>query len=85
MAEQEKAKKADVTPSTTSIRCGISSTTVYGVGKSVSELRGQCKKALNIGADMKALVDGIAVEDEEAFILQDGQELEFVKIAGQKG
>jgi hypothetical protein len=84
MAEQEKAQ-AKAVDLTTVVKCGISNATVYGVGKSVADLRGQCKKAVNISPDMKAMVDGIAVEDEATFIISEGQEVEFVKLAGQKG
>jgi hypothetical protein len=85
MAQEQAKTGASANPSAVKISCGISNTSVYGVGKTVADLRGQCKKALNIDPTMKALVDGITVEDESTFVLQEGQELEFVKLAGQKG
>lgn len=64
---------------------------IYGVhsleaniaGRSVGEIRTVLKQALNIGPQAVAVVDGREIL--ESYILQAGQILEFVRLAGEKG
>ena len=52
-------------------------------GKSVAEVRGMLSQALNIAADARPVVNG--ANTDESYILCEGDELEFVKAAGEKG
>lgn len=52
-------------------------------GKTVGSVRKSLRDAFNIPGDASALIDGKEVGDE--FILQSGQNLEFVKQSGVKG
>lgn len=64
---------------------------IYGVhsieaniaGRSVGEIRTALKQALNIGPQAVAVVDGREIL--ESYMLQAGQVLEFVRLAGEKG
>jgi len=85
MAQEQMQGNAAAPESAVVVKCGISQTKVRGVGKSVADLRAQCKKAINIDPAAQAVVDGVPVADEKAFIITEGMELEFVKQSGQKG
>jgi hypothetical protein len=52
-------------------------------GKSVSEVRQALKEPLNIDPRALALVNGRDVA--ASYILKDGDQLEFVRLAGEKG
>ena len=52
-------------------------------GRTVADVRQALRQALNISPQAVAIVDGREVE--EGFILLAGQQLEFVRLAGEKG
>lgn len=52
-------------------------------GKTVGSVKKSLREVYNIPGDAEALVEGKAVQDD--FILEGGQNLEFVKEAGVKG
>jgi hypothetical protein len=52
-------------------------------GKSVAEIRQMLGQALNIAPDSRPVVNGN--EASEDYILESGDELEFVKASGEKG
>jgi hypothetical protein len=52
-------------------------------GRTVADVRRALRQALNISPQAVAIVDGRQVE--ESFILHVGQQLEFVRLAGEKG
>lgn len=52
-------------------------------GKNVANVRGMLTQALNIDPTATAAVGGEAVGED--YVLQDGDELEFVKASGTKG
>ncbi len=62
---------------------GVHSLEVNIGGRSVGEVRTQLRQALNIGPRAIAVVDGREVM--ESYILQSGEVLEFVRLAGEKG
>jgi len=52
-------------------------------GRAVGDVRQALRQALNISPQAVAVVDGREVE--ESVLLQAGQQLEFVRLAGEKG
>lgn len=52
-------------------------------GKTVGSIRKSLREAFNIPSDAEALIAGKSVGDD--FVLEGGQNLEFVKEAGVKG
>ncbi|MFN3477060.1 MAG: hypothetical protein ACK4Z6_05845 [Candidatus Methylomirabilales bacterium] len=64
---------------------------IYGVhaleaplaGRTVDDVRSSLEQALNISPRAVAVVDGIEVDAN--YILQEGEQLEFVRLAGEKG
>ncbi|MBW8004187.1 MAG: hypothetical protein FVQ06_00180 [candidate division NC10 bacterium] len=71
------------TQGTVKIIYGVHSLEVDIAGRSVAEVRDSLKQALNIGPRAIAIVDGREVM--ESHILQTGEILEFVRLAGEKG
>ncbi len=65
------------------ISYGIHNLEAAIAGKSVSEVRQALKEPLNIDPRALALVNGRDVA--ASYILQDGDQLEFVRLAGEKG
>ena len=64
---------------------------IYGVhtleapvaGRTVADVRGALSQALNLSPEAIAVVDG--VEAGEDHVLRAGEQLEFVRLAGEKG
>jgi molybdopterin converting factor small subunit len=52
-------------------------------GKTVADVRAMLAQALNIDPQANSLINGESVEAN--IVLSDGDELEFVKAAGEKG
>ncbi|MFQ5882923.1 MAG: hypothetical protein ACE5I9_10705 [Candidatus Methylomirabilales bacterium] len=71
------------TEETVRVVYGVHSLEVGIAGRSVGEVRAALKQALNIGPQALAVVDGREVL--ESHILQAGELLEFVRLAGEKG
>jgi hypothetical protein len=62
---------------------GVHSLEANLAGRAVADVRQALRQALNISPQAVAVVDGREVE--EGFILLAGQQLEFVRLAGEKG
>ena len=62
---------------------GVHSLEANLAGRTVADVRQALRQALNIGPQAVAVVDGREVE--EGVILLAGQQLEFVRLAGEKG
>ena len=62
---------------------GAEAQTLAISGHNVQDVRDYLKHVLNIPADAQARVNGNLVDG--AYILQENDTLEFVKVAGQKG
>jgi hypothetical protein len=71
------------TQETVRVIYGVHSLDVNIAGRSIGEVRAALRQALNIGPQAVAVVDGREVL--ESYILQVGQILEFVRLAGEKG
>lgn len=71
------------TQETVRVIYGVHSLEVNIAGRSVGEVRAALKQALNIGPQAVAVVDGREIL--ESHILQEGEILEFVRLAGEKG
>lgn len=65
------------------ISYGIHNLDAAIAGKSVSEVRQALKEPLNIDPRALALVNGRDVA--ASYVLKDGDQLEFVRLAGEKG
>ena len=62
---------------------GVHSLEANLAGRTVADVRQALRQALNISPQAVAVVDGREVE--EGVILLAGQQLEFVRLAGEKG
>lgn len=62
---------------------GVNTLSAQLCGKSVAEVRGMLSQALNIDSAAVPAVNGSTVDP--GYILQDGDELEFIKASGTKG
>jgi hypothetical protein len=62
---------------------GVHSLEADLAGRTVGDIRQALRQALNISPQAVALVDGREVQ--ETFMLLAGQQLEFVRLAGEKG
>lgn len=62
---------------------GVNNLDANLVGRSVSEIRNMLSQPLNIDAASKPVVNGETVNED--YVLEDGDELEFVKASGEKG
>jgi hypothetical protein len=67
---------------------------IYGVneitnntlaGKTVAQIKREFKSVLNLPNDVKALVNGVEVQNADNYFLNTTDTLEFVKTAGEKG
>ena len=66
-----------------SIKHGVNSLTLDLAGQTVGAIRDRVEDVLNLGANEEARVNGLPATDET--VVQEGQTLEFVKVAGEKG
>jgi len=62
---------------------GVHSLEATLAGRTVADVRQALRQALNISPQAVAILDGLEVE--ESAILVAGQQLEFVRLAGEKG
>ena len=62
---------------------GVHSLEADLAGRTVADIRQALRQALNISPQAVAVVDGREVQ--EGFTLLAGQQLEFVRLAGEKG
>lgn len=77
------AKEGDKHTTTILVSCGANSGSFPVAGRSVGEVKGFLKEALNIPSFPDAVVNGKKVEDK--YILSESDTLEFLKPAGRKG
>ena len=71
------------TPSQVRVLYGVHALEANLAGRTVSDVRQAVRQALNISPQAVAVVNGREVE--ESFVLLAGQQLEFVRLAGEKG
>lgn len=62
---------------------GVHSLEATLAGRTVADVRQALRQALNISPQAVAIVDGLEVQ--ESAVLVAGQQLEFVRLAGEKG
>ncbi|HEY4719997.1 MAG TPA: hypothetical protein VFF51_06920 [Candidatus Methylomirabilis sp.] len=74
---------APATRETVRVIYGVHSLDVNIAGRSVTEVRTTLRQALNIAPQAVAIVDGREIL--ESHVLQPGEVLEFVRLAGEKG
>ncbi len=56
------------------------------VGKTIGEVRHQLREVLNLTSDHKVvMVNGRRINDPDAYIIGQSEEIEFLKPMGQKG
>lgn len=63
--------------------CGANAQQVEFAGRTVADTREYLQQSLNIPADARVLVTGRAVADD--YVVQDGEQVEFVRESGRKG
>jgi len=80
-----RAKLAGQTTLESQVRVlyGVHALAASLAGRTVGDVRQALRQALNISPQAVAVVDGREVE--EGFVLLAGQQLEFVRLAGEKG
>ena len=85
LKQAQRVRPASPTPMQETVRViyGVHSLDVSIAGRTVGEVRAALRQALNIGPQAVAVVDGREVL--ESVILQAGEVLEFVRLAGEKG
>jgi hypothetical protein len=74
---------ADEGDGSVTVTCGASSQVLEVVGKSISYVRREYSSVFNIGRESKAMLNGVE-ESDESYILEDGDNLEFIKKSGDK-
>jgi len=77
------AKVGDKTTTTIRVSCGASFGEFPVVGKTIAGVKNFLKEVLNISTMSSPLVNGKQVE--ETHVIVEGDEVEFLKPAGQKG
>ncbi len=76
-------KPGQVRPGQVKISYGVHSLEAAIAGKSVAEVRQALKEPLNIDPRALALVNGR--DTAASYVLSEGDQLEFVRLAGEKG
>lgn len=77
------AKYGDKTTSTIKVSCGASSGSFDVAGKTVGAVSEFLREVINVDRMANGIVNGKEAKDE--YVLQEGDSLEFIKPAGQKG
>lgn len=80
--DDDEDDEEEVTASKVRVACGASSGMYPVVGATVGNIRKELKDILNIGKDHLPRVNGKSVADD--FVLQEGDNLEFVRHSGDK-
>lgn len=65
------------------VLCGVHTLEAHVAGRSVEEVRAALGQALNISPAAVAVVNG--TEAGAGHVLREGEQLEFVRLAGEKG
>ena len=63
--------------------CGVHTLEAHVAGRTVGEVRGALAQALNVSPAAVAVVNGGEVGAD--YVLREGEQLEFVRLAGEKG
>ncbi len=63
--------------------CGVHALEAPVAGRTVAEVRAALEEALNISPSAVAVVNGAEVGADH--VLREGEQLEFVRLAGEKG
>lgn len=66
------------------VKFGANTLSIEAAGKSVEELRDDFRSPLGMAGDEQARVNN-AETAESDYVIQDGDVVEFVKVAGEKG
>jgi len=77
------AKKGDKTTTTIRVSCGAAAGDFTVCGKTVGAVSEFLREVLNIDRMAQGVVNGKTVDG--SYVLQDGDQLEFLKAAGRKG
>jgi hypothetical protein len=83
--ETVEDKKGNTKTTTVKVTCGASESRFNIAGQTISAVRRYLTEGLNIGSDVNALINGEAPKGGETYVLQPGDNLEFVKQSGRKG
>jgi hypothetical protein len=85
LKQAQRVRPASPTGTQETVRViyGVHSLDANVAGRTVGEIRAALRQALNIGPQAVAVVDG--QEAKESSVLQTGEILEFVRLAGEKG
>ena len=69
--------------STVRVICGVHTLEAQVAGRTIGDVRGALSQALNISPEAIAVVDGGEVGADH--VLEAGEQVEFVRLAGEKG
>ncbi len=78
-----KSRGAQAGAGTVRVICGVHTLEAHVAGRSVEDVRTALGQALNISPAAVAVVDGVEVG--AGHVLREGEQLEFVRLAGEKG
>lgn len=78
-----RSRSAQAASGTVRVICGVHTLEAPVAGRSVEEVRAALAQALNISPAAVAVVDGVEVG--AGHVLREGEQLEFVRLAGEKG
>ena len=78
-----KSRSVQAGAGTLRVICGVHTLEAHVAGRSVEEVRAALSQALNISPAAVAVVDGVEVGARH--VLREGEQLEFVRLAGEKG
>lgn len=82
-ASPVKSRSVQAGAGTVRVICGVHTLEAHVAGRSVEEVRAALSQALNVSPAAVAVVDGVEVGARH--ILREGEQLEFVRLAGEKG
>ncbi len=78
-----KARSAQAGSGTVRVICGVHTLEAHVAGRTVGDVRAALGQALNVSPAAVAVVDGVEVG--AGHVLREGEQLEFVRLAGEKG
>lgn len=82
-ASSLRARSAQAGAGAVRVICGVHVLEVALAGRAVGDVRAALSQALNISPEAVAVVDGMEVGSDH--VLQAGEQVEFVRLAGEKG
>lgn len=78
-----KSRGAQAGSGAVRVICGVHTLEAQVAGRTVGEVRAALSQALNVSPAAVAVVDGVEVAG--GHVLREGEQLEFVRLAGEKG